>query len=379
MSSKGVLYACDIETTGLDRFKDRIIGVGVYSPDTSHFFSELGAFKQWLGENPDAHFVFHRGAFDVNFLLHHDIDLRQRFAYDTRSLASILVPTPPQTEGEKHVLSLQNLGVGLLGILPWKLNRDGMAEYSLAEVEAYCLKDCEVTYKLFEYMVRAIPEKSWEFVESWLMPATRFCAQLEYDGVHIDQEGLRIYQAEVQVRRDLLLAELSKLAQRAIEFYHEMQVKEVSKQYKEMYEKAKIKAKDQGKCLRRYALLESAAISRLEPYNWASSTQVAWLLRDYYQLNIYSDREEKETTGEAMLKTLDHPVAKKLLEFREVDKLANTCIPQILESVAPDGKVHPTFDVCGTRTGRLSSSKPNFQNIPKGKIRSFITAVPCLK
>jgi DNA polymerase I-like protein with 3'-5' exonuclease and polymerase domains len=370
------VYALDIETTGLDPFTDRLLGIGIYHPTVQKFFTELADFKAWLSQNQEVRFVCHRGSFDINFLRRLGCDLRERFAYDTRSLGSILVPQPALAPNEKHVLSLQNLGVGLLGLSPWKLDREDMGSYSLEEVAAYCLKDCEVTYELFEYMLEKLAGKSWEFVESWVMPATRFCADLEYDGVHIDAKGLSRYQQQVEAERDRVKAELTTLAEQPIRFYHEQQVREVSQQYKEMYEKAKLKAKDQTKCLKRYALLESAAVSRLQPFNWNSPEQLKWLLRDYYSLDILSDREDKETTNEAMLKSLDHPVAQKLVEYRELEKLCSTCIPALIDNLGPDGNVHASYNVGGTRTCRLSSSGPNLQQIPKGQIRSYIKARP---
>jgi len=205
------------------------------------------------------------------------------------------------------------------------------------------------------------------------MPATKLCAQLEWNGIHVDIEGLRFYQNEIQQKRDEVLAELNQTANSAIQFYHEKQVQEVRETYREMYEKAKAKAKDHQKCLERYAKLEEAAILKLEPFNWNSSEQLKWLLRDYYCLDIHNDREDKETTNEAMLRSLDHPVAKKLCDYRELEKLVSTCIPALVEN-SKDSVVYASYNVGGTRTGRLSSSGPNLQQIPRGRIRSFIQA-----
>lgn len=370
------LFALDIETTGLDRFTDRIIGVGIYSPTTQVFFTQLDQFKTWLSSHPDARFVMHRGSFDVNFLLHNGCDVRSRFAYDTKSMASILVPAPTQAEGERHALSLQNLGMVLLGLGRWKLDRESMEDYSIEVVEDYCLKDCKVTYDLFTYMEKKFDDRSWAFVEKWLMPATLFCQQLEADGVYVDADGLKIYQQHKEKQRTRILGYLQKLAAEPIVSYHAQQVAEVVRTYKEMYEKAKEKAKDKEKCRQRYAGLEEAAILRLEPFNWNSSSQLQWLFRDYYGLNIFNEREEKETTNEAMLKELagKNKVARLLLVYRELEKLCNTCIPALLDNRSPDGYLRASFNIGGTRTGRLSSSSPNLQQIPRGPIRSYLQA-----
>lgn len=62
----------------------------------------------------------------------------------------------------------------------------------------------------------------------------------------------------------------------------------------------------------------------------------------------------------------------KILERRDISKIRDTFIKNMLDYVQADGRVHPDFNICpsdydtgATRTGRLSSSNPNFQNLPK--------------
>lgn len=364
------LFSLDIETTGLDRFSDKILCIGVYSPDEHHCFRTVSEFAQWL--RPEHQFILHRGSFDVNFLRHNGVAVSSNFFADTKSLASILVPIPKLADGQKHIYSLENLSISLLGLDVYKLNRTRMSDYSWEELSAYNLEDCKRTYNLYQYCISRFEIRDREFVDRWLMPATKLCMELEWNGIPIDAPFLASYKNEITEQRDRTLSELNELSKQAIVFYHEKQVEEVTKTYKELYEKAKEKTKDKAKCLKRYALLEAAAISRLQPFNWNSSTQLKWLLRDYYCLNIVSDREYKETTNEAMLKTLDHPVAKKLVDYRELEKLCSTCIPALLDNLKSDGMVHASYNIGGTRTGRLSSSSPNLQQIPRGQIRESV-------
>lgn len=382
------IYTLDIETSGLNRFKDRILAIGVYSPNFNQCFGSVSDFNAWYCNliHPPL-FITHNGAFDVGFLRHNNIDLRGSWWMDTCSLASILVPRPES-------LGLENLVKTYLGHDSYKLDRTKMESYSFSVLSNYCLTDCRYTWELFELFKEKLKGKSWSFVENWLMPATFFCADMEYDGVWIDQKGLSAYNDEMVAKRDQILVGLKERAKNAIMAYHELQVVEVRNTYKEMYEKAKEKAEvsiskgsgklflskehKQTKILRRYALLEAAAISRLEPFNWNSSDQLKWLFKDYYGLNIFNKREEKETTNEAMLVELSrqNEVAKQLLFYRETEKLVSTCIPALLENLDPSGFCHTRYHIGGTRTGRLSSSSPNLQQIPKGKLRSYIQAVP---
>ena len=60
-----------------------------------------------------------------------------------------------------------------------------------------------------------------------------------------------------------------------------------------------------------------------------------------------------------------HPIINEILEFRGVKKLLSTYIEPFPNYISPvTGKIHTTFNQAQTATGRLSSSKPNLQNIP---------------
>ena len=78
-----------------------------------------------------------------------------------------------------------------------------------------------------------------------------------------------------------------------------------------------------------------------------------------------------------------HPIINEILEFRGVKKLLSTYIEPLPGYISPaTGKIHTTFNQALTATGRLSSSKPNLQNIPirteRGKEirKAFISGHP---
>jgi DNA polymerase I len=60
----------------------------------------------------------------------------------------------------------------------------------------------------------------------------------------------------------------------------------------------------------------------------------------------------------------EHPIVPALLRYREVEKLRSTYGESLLAEVAPDGRIHATFNQTVARTGRLSSDQPNLHNIP---------------
>ena len=73
-----------------------------------------------------------------------------------------------------------------------------------------------------------------------------------------------------------------------------------------------------------------------------------------------------------------HPIVDLIEEYRVVTKLYNTYIVGLIDEIDSDGRIHTCFNQTLTRTGRLSSSNPNLQNIPvrteEGKIirKAFI-------
>lgn len=60
----------------------------------------------------------------------------------------------------------------------------------------------------------------------------------------------------------------------------------------------------------------------------------------------------------------EYPIVKKILDFRAYSKLKSTYCDGMLKLICSDGRIRSTLNQTETRTGRLSSSEPNLQNIP---------------
>jgi len=60
----------------------------------------------------------------------------------------------------------------------------------------------------------------------------------------------------------------------------------------------------------------------------------------------------------------EHPIVADILEFRKLEKLRSTYLEPLPKLAGEDGRIHTTFHLTATATGRLSSSDPNLQNIP---------------
>lgn len=76
-----------------------------------------------------------------------------------------------------------------------------------------------------------------------------------------------------------------------------------------------------------------------------------------------------------------HPIAEDILEYRMLTKLKSTYADGLLKVIAEDGRIHTSFQMTVTATGRLSSTEPNLQNIPIRKklgarIRRMFVAGP---
>jgi DNA polymerase I len=104
-------------------------------------------------------------------------------------------------------------------------------------------------------------------------------------------------------------------------------------------------------------------------FNIASPKQLGEILFDKLKL---LDKAKKTKTGqyatgeEVLVKLADeHPIAKKILEFREYEKLRSTYVDALPKMVSKfDHRVHTDYRQAVAATGRLSSNNPNLQNIP---------------
>jgi len=75
----------------------------------------------------------------------------------------------------------------------------------------------------------------------------------------------------------------------------------------------------------------------------------------------------------------EYEVANYILKYREYEKIRSTYIDGLKSEITSDNRIHTTYNLFGTTTGRLSSEKPNLQNIPNKtdigqKIREFFIA-----
>ena len=127
--------------------------------------------------------------------------------------------------------------------------------------------------------------------------------------------------------------------------------------------------------LRHYGESLNAGIERSQRFVWDcaghefninSPKQLGTVL--FQELGLPGGKKTKTgySTGAEVLEKLreDYPIVQGVLDFRELSKLKSTYADGLLKVIAPDGRIHTTFQMTVTDTGRLSSREPNLQNIP---------------
>lgn len=168
-----------------------------------------------------------------------------------------------------------------------------------------------------------------------LLPCANLFVEIEYNGVFIDQTKFKDAEKYLRDQYDTALKNLKKFEP-------------------EYWENAK---------------------GKRSPFNWGSSSQLAWLLFDKLGIKpLDKTKAGANSTSESVLKRLDHPCVGDLLKFRE----AKQQLSFFIEGWKPylvNGRLHPSFKLHGTVTGRLSCENPNLQQVPREpRIRTLVTA-----
>jgi DNA polymerase-1 len=182
----------------------------------------------------------------------------------------------------------------------------------------YAAEDAFISLRLFEYLKnRFWDDVKWD-IEKIEMPFVKLLAEMELEGIEIDTDYLEKLEKDVNHK--------------------------ISKLKREIYFFAQ------------------------EEFNINSTKQLSSILFEKLKLPKKKKTKTGYSTDESVLKKLQniHPIVKKLLEYRKMDKLLNTYIVPLLEYGKKDKnhKIYTTFLQTGTTTGRLSSKNPNLQNIP---------------
>jgi DNA polymerase-1 len=107
-------------------------------------------------------------------------------------------------------------------------------------------------------------------------------------------------------------------------------------------------------------------------FNVNTASHLRWLLFEH--LKLQATRKTKTGADSADADALEalsgqHAIIDKILRYRTLQKLQSSFVENILNRIDPTtNRVHPSFRLEGTVTGRLSCAEPNLQNVPKAMV-----------
>lgn len=340
--------ASDIETSGFDHLSDEILCIGfAITPNHVYVVPKHLVKYIWPLFNNGAKFIWHNGKFDVKFLWRAGID-NARVDHDTMLLSYAL-----DEIGGIH--DLEQVASDWLNSPNWK----SMLEKYLPKPRAsYANIPSPVLHKYMAFDIgntRALLDILLPLVMSdphlrrvynrLFIPGSGFLARVEDNGIHVDLEA-------TQKNDGIYLTEQTKYGDA---------LREIGAQFPNSDYTEKLPG---------------------------SPKQLARLFYD--DLGFKPIRRGKRSTDNDNLEKLpDHPAVRALRKYRKVAKERGTYIKPLLgvhdakgklirvTIIRRDGRVHASYLLHGTRTGRLASKDPNLQNVPRNPIiRGQYVAAP---
>lgn len=277
--------------------------------------------------------------------------------------------------------------------LPWD-------QKPLLGLSQYCAIDTDMCLRLFLFFEKKMMDKKfYHLFRNLIMPASNLLTKVETRGQRLDKEWhgklmeeypRRILEAETRVRA------LKKVKRFEKSLIQQRLDKAISKIEEEIRESKKvIKTSDDS---RKIASAERSIKNReekiarlmagefntksekaiIEPINFGSASQMTQLLfldpKGFrFPVVKYTQKDKKDTdnpsSSEAVLlelqKTDKTGFIDTLLELRGLKQINNMFVKGFANLVQDDGRLHPKFNIHGTRTGRLSSADPNSQQFPR--------------
>ena len=321
-------FCFDTETTGLDVFNDRIVGLSLavepfkawYVPFREENTRAYAEIIRPLFENEHIAKIGQNIKFDLMVLRQLGIEVRGRF-YDTMILHYLL---DPESRHNMNILAEKYLNYRpieietLIGKGARQLTMDLV---NVERVKEYAAEDADVTLRLKRVLFPLVEQIGlhdlyFEVEE----PMIAVLADIEMAGVRIDSEALATYAVELNRK----LAELE-AAVRAEAGEPNLNINSTRQLGEVLFAKMRIAEKPK-------------------------MTRTKQFCTDEEYLQSFAHK---------------HRIVDLILEYRGVKKLLSTyveALPQLVNRRT--GRIHTSFNQAVTATGRLSSTNPNLQNIP---------------
>ena len=382
--------AVDIETDGFDFMLDDILSIGV-GPSENHVY----IFAKEFIEDPSNHdllnellsskditYVYQNGKFDVKFLRanpdEHVFGKKKkcvlpnvRCDFDTM-MAHYNIDERQGTHGLKvwaaEEFSAPDWDADIEKYLPNKQSKYSLIpEEELYKYQAY---DIYYTRKGYSHFLRKMQAEDTEgCFRNIHMPAVEAFTQIELEGIPIDYQRLKTMFDEGQPR---IAAAKEKLSEAAVAVGWNPSAYAVAKNL------ANIKKWEAANAhlapTARAPMPNKSSCPTF--FNPNSHPQLSYVGYDLCGVPLF---EGKKTCAKDAVDIYRHrhPFWKVLAEYKEVNDLFGTFIKGMLERVGPDHRIRPDFLLHGTKTGRISCSNPNMQNLPRGsEIKDFFIADP---
>jgi DNA polymerase I-like protein with 3'-5' exonuclease and polymerase domains len=293
-------------------------------------------------------FIWHNGKFDTAFLqqmglpavvhedtmlMHYAID-ETRGTHDLKQLSMEMLGAPDyESEVKEHSRghSAEDEGYSMV---PKKL------------LYHYLAKDCDYTlqiwHKLNDKLNETPPLRA--LYENLLIPASAFLQRVERRGMWVDTKKLDELEKALTTKKE---AEEEIVWREAEPFWDPSAYVE-----------------------------DTGAKKAPKFFNAGSPKQVHWMI--YTKLGLRPAKGYSWDTQKDTLESMpEHPFITALLKLRSVEKELSTYVEGMRKRIEPDGRIHTSYLIHGTVTGRLSSRNPNVQNLPReGGTREIFAAAP---
>lgn len=323
---KQQMLGVDIEGTGLDPYTDKLLLLQIGTEDISYIFDAqimpLRGIEPLIKllENPKIIKIMHNGKFDYGFIKL-QIGAKVNNIYDTMLAEGVL------TAGIKRPQSLAALSEQYLETRLDKSTRKSFEEQKTQineEQLKYSALDTLVLFPIFEAQYKRLVEEKLINIAKLEFAVTTVVAEMELKGIYIDVVKWREIIGVLRKKRVDFAANF----QEAIRpYYNSTQVDLFG--------------------------------ANAEAINMNSQTQLMDLFNNKLGVAIPS-------TGDEILTTLSHPIAKMLRDYRAYEKLISAFGEGLLAKVnKKTGRLHPDFMQLGAATGRFACSNPNLQQIPR--------------
>ena len=321
-------FCFDTETTGLDVFNDRIVGLSLavepfkawYVPFREETAREYAEIIRPLFENERIAKIGQNIKFDLMVLRQLGVEVRGRF-YDTMILHYLL---DPESRHNMNILAEKYLNYRpieietLIGKGAKQLTMDLV---NVERVKEYAAEDADVTLRLKRVLFPLVEQIGLQHLYFEVeAPMITVLADIEMAGVRIDTEALATYAVELNRK----LAELE-AAVRAEAGEPNLNINSTRQLGEVLFAKMRIAEKPK-------------------------MTKTKQFCTDEEYLQSFAHK---------------HRIVDLILEYRGVKKLLSTyveALPQLVNRRT--GRIHTSFNQAVTATGRLSSTNPNLQNIP---------------